>query len=364
LKFEPFALERWLAKPRYDCDINLSTSVIKQFRYNELLSEIPEIPIRIGPTNGYESLREVVSTLYSTVDKNEILITHGAAEANFLLLNYLVDPGDECILLVPNYMQFFGILRGIGAKVNLTYLDSTEGYKPNIEEIKLLTSKKTKVIILTNPNNPTGAKLTEDELKAICDIAEENDAYVIGDEVLSGLEFEGRKSPSVVDIYEKGVSTRSVSKLGLSGLRVGWIAAHDKNIIKGCWAIKDYTSLGSSSITQYIAEIALNRVDIIIKRDQEILRNNVKILMEWVENNKNLISCTSPKAGSTALIQFKFNIDSVEFCRKLIKEQKVVVSPGDYFGAPRSFRILFGTDENILREGLERIGIFLKKLKK
>lgn len=362
MKFEPFELERWLSESRFKCDIDLSASVVTHFKYNELISENDlNMPIRIGPTNGYEALREEISKLYSgVVDAERVLVTHGAAESNFLVLNYLISSGDECIFLVPNYMQVWGILRAIGAKIKLVYLDEKTSYRPNIGEINELISKNTKAVIITNPNNPTGAKLPSNELRAICDIAEDTNAYVIGDEVLCGLEIDGKRNPSPVEIYEKGISTRSVSKLGLSGLRVGWVATRDSATIKGCWMIKDYTSLGNSFFSQHIALVALRNMDKIIQRNRKILSDRVEILMRWVEENKEFVHCIRPEAGSTALVRYKFNINSMEFCRKLAEEEGVAVSPGDYFKAPKSFRILYGTDADKLEAALERITQFLK----
>jgi aspartate/methionine/tyrosine aminotransferase len=363
LKFEQFELERWLSELRFSCDVDLSASVITHFKYNELISEKDlGMSVRIGPTNGTEALREEISKLYrGVVNAEGVLVTHGAAEANFLLLNYLVTRGDECIFLVPNYMQAYGILKAIGAKVKLAYLDERD-YKPNIEEINELVTGKTKAILITNPNNPTGARLTLGELKAICNIAEDANAYVIGDEVLCGLEIDGKRTTSPVEIYEKGISTRSVSKLGLSGLRVGWIATRDPTIAKKCWMIRDYTSLGNSFFNQHVALIALKNMDKIIQRNRKLLSERVEILMKAVEENKILINCKRPQAGSTALIKYNFDVDSVEFSRKLAEKERVAVSPGDYFKAPKSFRILYGIDAERLKTGLERISHFIKTL--
>lgn len=364
LKFRQFELERWLSESRFECDIDLSASVITHFKYNELITEKDlDIPVRIGPTNGTEELRQEISRLYyGVVDPSGVLVTHGAAEANFLLLNCLIAPGDECIFLVPNYMQAKGILEAIGAKVKLVWLDEKRNYHPNIEEINELTSKKTRAILITNPNNPTGSRLTLRELEEICEIAQSVDAYVIGDEVLCGLEIDGEKTKSPVEIYEKGISTRSVSKLGLSGLRVGWIAARDSTIAQKCWSIKDYTSLGNSFFNQRVATIALRKLDLIRERNRKILTHRIEILMNAVEENKEFISCVKPQAGSTALIRYKSSINSIEYCRKLAQKERVAVSPGDYFEAPNRLRILYGTDAEKLEKGLQKIIRFTKSL--
>ena len=366
MKFEPFQLERWLSECRLRCEIDLSSSVITHFKYSELISqEDLNMPVRIGPTNGHEVLRQKISELYQgAVDEDSVLVTHGASEANFLLLNYLIAPRDECILVVPNYMQVWGILRAIGARVKLAYLDENRDYKLDIDGINELISKNTKAILVTNPNNPTGAVLTSDELRGICDLAKVVHAYVIGDEVLSGLEIDGKRSLSPVEIYDRGISTRSLSKLGLSGLRVGWVAARDPAVAKGCWRIRDYTSLGSSFFNQHIAVVALRSLDKIAQRDREILSERVGTLMNWVKENEEFVICVRPKAGATAMVKYKFGIDSTEFCTQLLKEERVAVSPGDYFVVPESFRVLYGTDQSKLKAALERIHKFLERVQK
>jgi aspartate/methionine/tyrosine aminotransferase len=364
LKFEQFALERWLSETRFNCDVDLSASVITHFKYNELVNEKDlDVPVRIGPTNGSEDLRAEISKLYSgTVGSEGVLVTHGAAEANFLLLNCLISPGDECIFVVPNYMQAYGILRSMGARVKLAHLDEKKNYALDLEEIRGQVSKKTKAILVTNPNNPTGARLTIKELKTLCGVAEEAKAYVIADEVLSGLEIDGTRTVSAVEIYEKGISTRSVSKLGFSGLRVGWIAARDHAIAKKCWMIRDYTSLGNSFFNQHVALMALRNIGMVSKRNRSLLSNRVETLIRGIKENRSFLSCTKPKAGSTALVKYKPDTDSVEFCRSLAKKEGVAVSPGDFFKAGKSFRILYGTDAEKLKTGLRRIGRFVRNV--
>lgn len=362
MRFQPFKLERWLSESRFECDVDLSASVITHLKFNELIQEKDlDAPVRIGPTNGIPALREEISKLYSgVVQADGVLVTHGCAEANFLLLNYLVSQDDECIFLVPNYMQAKGILEGLGAKVRLVSLNKNNFYHPDVSRINELASRKTKAILITNPNNPTGARLTSKELEAICDIAHSVDAFVIGDEVLSGLEIDGTRTFSPVEIYEKGISTRSVSKLGLSGLRIGWIAARNPEIARKCWSLRDYTSLGNSYFNQRVALAALNKFDWIAERNRKILISRRKILMHSIKENADVITCTEPKAGATCLMSYKTSANSVDYCRKLAIEERVAVSPGDYFEAPRTFRILYGTDEEKLKTGLGRICRFTR----
>jgi aspartate/methionine/tyrosine aminotransferase len=357
MKLEPFQLERFLAEYREPAAHSLASSVITQFHYNELISEADlDMRVRIGPMNGPEALREEISNLYSSVTKDGILVTHGAAEANFLFLNYMLDHRDECIIVVPNYMQVFGVAKATGAKVTLSTLLEQDGYRLNTEELKELVNKRTKLVLVTNPNNPTGVRHTRQEVQAVCDIASEVDAYVLADEVLRGTEMDGMPTSSPVDLYERGIATRSLSKLGLSGLRVGWIATRDAEIARGCWSYKDYTTLGNSYFNQHIALTVLTRLPEIINRDRRLLKENLAVFWRWLDGNRSYLNCVKPQAGATVFPRYVFDMDSVQFCKTVLAESKVLLAPGDYFNGPGRFRALFaGHATETLQHILDRL---------
>jgi aspartate/methionine/tyrosine aminotransferase len=357
MKLEPFRLERFLAAYREPAAYSLASSVITQFQYNELISEADlDMRVRIGPMNGPEALREAISNLYSSVTKDGILVTHGAAEANFILLNYLLDHRDECIIVVPNYMQVFGVAKATGANVTRSTLLEQDGYRLNTEELKEQVNERTKLILITNPNNPTGIRHARREVQAVCDIASEVGAYVLADEVLRGTEMDGMPTSSPVDLYERGIATRSLSKLGLSGLRVGWIATHDEEIARGCWSYKDYTTLGNSFLNQHVALRVLTRLPEIMERDRRLLRENLAVMWRWLDANRSYVNCVKPQAGATVFPRYSFDLDSVQFCKTVLEESKVLLAPGDYFNGPGRFRALFaGHSTETLQHILDRL---------
>ena len=364
MKIRPFGLERWL--PTHPCEYDLAGSVVKSLKLRELAKEIDaDIELMHGPTKGAEELREGVSALYSNADKDNVLITHGAAEANFLVLSYLLEPGDEVIIGgIPTYLQTLGITEAFGAKARFFFLNEQEDYRADIDCLNERVSRKTKMIIIVNPNNPTGARFSASEIYNICEIARGVDAYVLADEVLRYTEMNGVLSPSPVEIYEKGISTGSLSKIGLAGLRTGWIVS-DEGLIEKFWAQKDYTTLACPILSDYVSMIALQNENMkrIIQRARRILKENLKILSNWLGENKHFIKCVIPSAGATAFPRYEFNIDSVELCIKLLNEKSVLLSPGDYFMAQKHFRILYGgVDKETLKIGLERISDFFNTL--
>ena len=369
MEFKDFELERWLPIGGKKCDYNLAGATPPTLRFKDLIDEFDlNRKIGYGYTKGSDELRERISGLYSSIDKENVVVTHGACEADFLILNYLLNKGDEMVLLAPTYLASYGIANVIGAKVKLFFLKEEDNYKLNVEELHEFLSKKTKVIFVTNPNNPTATKLSADAVKALSEIAEDLDCFLVFDEALKGLEIDGVSSPSPIDLYEKGVSTRSLSKLGLGGLRIGWVAAN-KEIVDGCWAVKDYTTLGISGLSEYLASIALKEenVERIIEMNRKNLRNRLKILNNWIEDTREALSLVPVEAGAAAFPRYEADADSVELAERLLEEERVLVSPGDYFLSPKHFRMNYAGHsttytETTFKAALDRISRFLKQI--
>lgn len=364
MKIKHFELERWL--PTHFCEYDLAGSVVKSLKLKEVVNKIDvDMELMHGPTNGCEELRNSVSALYSNVDRDNVLIVNGTTEGNFLSLSYLLEPGDEVIVGgIPTYLQSVGLAEALGAKVKFFYLDAHKNYRVKIESLNEMVSKKTKMIIIISPNNPTGSRFLENEIHGICEVAKDVGAYVLADEVLRYTELDGVPSLSPAEIYDKGISTGSLSKLGLAGLRTGWLVA-DKELIKEMWAQKDYTTLANPILSDSISMIALRKENIrrIVQRARRICKENLEILCKWLAENKHVLKCVTPSAGAVAFPRYEFNMDSVQFCKKLMNEKSVLLTPGDYFRAPKHFRIQYGgVDKETLKIVLERLNDFFKNL--
>jgi aspartate/methionine/tyrosine aminotransferase len=363
MRYEPFELERWLSthKAKY----NLSGLGPPSVRLSEIVSpQELDKELLYGNTQGSEELRTLIAQTYGKIESNNVLVTTGTAEANYLTLTSLVEPGDEAIMIVPTYMQAYGLVRALGAQVKLVHLDEKQNYKVPIEELKNALSSKTKLIFYTNPNNPTGATMQRADVEAICELAEDKRAFVVCDEVLRGLEMNGALSTSPVDIYEKGISTGSLSKLGIRGIRIGWLAAPDSKTIQQTWSLKDYTTLSHSGLSENIASAAMkpDRLDWLRERARKSFRDGRKLLVHWVKENSNVLGCVLPSAGGSAFPLYSANIDSVVLAESLLKQEDVLVAPGAYFGSDRHFRIKFVPDDmQKLLEGFARVGRFLRR---
>ena len=363
MKYEPFELERWLAskKGKY----NLSGLGPPPVRLSELTDpKAVDDELLYGDTRGSLQLRDLIASNYSGLSAENVLVTTGTAEANFLTLTSLLDRGDEVIIIVPTYMQAYGLARGLGAQVKLILTSDEENNSIPLEKLKSSITHKTKAIFYTNPNNPTGSIISEAAVRAICEVADEYGSYVVCDEVLRGLEMDGGLTISPASIYEKGISTASVSKLGIRGIRIGWLSSPDNGIVREAWKLKDYTTLSHSGMSEKIATIAMQpeKLNWLRKKAVESFREGRALLMKWINENPQVLSCVTPAAGGSAFPRYRMRMDSTSFGEALLKEEEVLIAPGTCFGSDNHFRIKFVTDnQSKLLEAFGRISRFLQR---
>jgi hypothetical protein len=233
----------------------------------------------------------------------------------------------------------------------------------DVDELKTLVTQKTRAIIICNPNNPTGARLNEATLDAICGIAAGVGAWVIGDEIYRGAEREADDTPSVWGRYERAVVSSGLSKAyGLPGLRIGW-AVGPPALIADLWAIHDYTTIAPGGINDRLARIALapDRRALLLARTRGIVRANYPLMKRWIEKQDGL-SHIAPEAGAIVLVRHTHPFRSSDLAARLREEQSVLVVPGDFFDLDGYFRIGFGSDPKHLTSSLALIGEFLSSI--
>jgi aspartate/methionine/tyrosine aminotransferase len=361
MKLEPFELERWLLQ---ECEYDIASAGITKLKLREVVTELDfDMLLNYGITNGSKQIRKEIAALYAGVDEAQILVTSGTAEANLLAVYRLLEPADEVVAVLPAYMQNVGLAKSLGATVKVCFLEEEEGYRLDVSKLKAQVSKRTKLILLVNPNNPTGAVISVDEMRAVCDAAEGVGAWVLCDGALRGLEAEGEPAATPVEFYERGIATGSLSKIGLTGLRIGWLIGQER-LIEDCWAYKDYTTLCHSGIGEVLATEALKPKNIsrYFERGKAVIRAHRQILSKWIEEHEGLVYWVPPKGGHTAFPGYNLDVDSETLCRRLLKERGVLVSPGDYFGSAKHLRVRHSCDTQTLEEGLQRLGDFLTSL--
>ena len=352
-------------------EYNLSESGVHPMYVGELLREVPQsaeqlLKQELGypQSNGTPELRRAIADLYPGSTPDHVLVTNGTSEANFLSILNLVEPDDEILLMLPNYMQIWGISRAFRGNVRTFQLSEKKQWHIDFEEIERLATKRTKLIVVCNPNNPTGAILSESEMDGLIDVARSSDAWLLSDEVYQGAERTAHRTPSFWGRYEKAIITNGLSKAyGLPGLRIGWIVA-PSDLIAQFWAYHDYTTIGAGMISNYLATIALSPAvrEKILTRTRRILQNNYPILEGWIRHHAEFFSMIEPQAGAIAYFRYNLPINSTQLVEQLRDKKSVLVVPGDHFGMGPYLRIGYGSPADYLTAGLDRIADLLRSL--
>ena len=369
MKIEHFQMERMQSTWENEVEYNLSESGVHPLALSEFLSageirELQKIPLGYSQSNGTRELREQIASLYPGAGPDHILATAGSSEANYLLMWSLIEPGDEVVFMLPNYMQMWGLVRGFGAELKPLWLRESLDWAPDLDDLKKLVTPKTKLIIITNPNNPTGAVLSREAMSGIVEAAGRVGVWIVSDEVYQGAERTGGPTPSFWGMYDRTVVVNGLSKAyGLPGIRMGWIAG-PKDFIAKTWPYHDYTTISPSVLSDRIARIALapaNR-EKIIKRTRGIIRKNFPVLESWLNKRSGLFSFVPPRAGAIAFARYALKINSTELVTRLIKEKSTLIVPGDHFEMDRYLRFGFGSEPAYLEKGLARVGELLAKI--
>ena len=368
MEIEEFALERIQSLYENTVELNLSDSGVHPLCLNDLLSdaemrELQALELGYGWTNGAVSLREAIAALYERRTPDEIIVTNGSAEANFLLVMSLLNPDDEIVVFTPNYLQIWGWARALGVNVKAVRHHADADWQPRLAELEEAISGKTRLITICNPNNPTGAIMSPEGMRELVRIADRHDIYLHADEVYKGSELHGPECESFLDIYDKAIVTNGLSKaMALPGLRIGWLAGPAEDI-RTAWKNKDYTSITTSAISEYVAERVLKPElrSGILQRSRKILRQNLALLQDWIDANADLVSLIPPKAGGMAFVRYHFEANSTELVHRLRDEKGVLLLPGDVYGLDGYFRIGIGSPRSHLEPGLERIADYMRK---
>lgn len=368
MKLEQFQMERMQSTWENIVRYNLSESGVQPASLGDLIPDAKEreelLSIELGysQSNGTPELRRAIAAIYPAATEANVIATIGTAEANFLIAWMLMEPGDEVVMMLPNYMQLWGLVRALGAEIKPLPLIEEIEWAPDLDALDRAVSPKTRLIALCNPNNPTGAILTEQEMDRIVDAARRAGAWLLVDEVYRGAELERAATSSFWGKYEKLIVTSGLSKAyGLPGLRIGWILSTPE-LVANAWSYHDYTTIGPGPASDFLARVALrpeNRVKL-LERTRTILNANYPILREWAEVNE--FTFVPPQAGAIGYLRYYLDIGSLEFSERLRQEKSVLVVPGEHFLMGKYLRIGFGGNADHLREGLELISGFIEEL--
>ena len=366
---EPFKVEIWMNEWETRCTYNLAETCVASISVEELLalsggsaddlSGLLSMKLTYGDIEGSPRLRTAIANLYTNQCAENITVTHGTIAANMLVHKAIVEPDDHVLSIVPTYQQHYSIPKSIQADVTTLALREEDGFLPNLEALKASVKPNTKLIAFTNPNNPTGALIERPMLEDMVDIADSVGAYLLCDEVYRGTAQVGDgMSPSIVDLYSKGISTAGMSKVfSLAGLRVGWVIA-PQEVREQVLIHRDYDTISVGMINDHFAAIALEHADKVLARSHEITRGNLALLEAWIAKEPK-VSWVKPRAGTTAMLKLNIPVTAREFCIDLVTKTGVMLTPGDAFDMEGYARIGFANDKQTLTEGLAALSEYL-----
>lgn len=370
MKIEPFLLERWMTRHETHVKYDIAESGILPLSTRDLLAFEPEsarsataeallqLPLGYSEARGTLALRTALASTYRSVSPDQILVTTGAIEANYLLFNVLLDAGDHVIAPYPAYQQLYSVPRAIGCEVSLWRVGPETNYRYDVDALEKLITPRTRLIIINTPHNPTGAMLSPADAARVYAMAEAVGAWVISDEAYRWLSVPGGDpfAPPVVDMGSRGISVGTLSKpYGLPGLRIGWIAA-PAELVERCWAMRDYISLSPGKLNDALACLALRHHDKIVARNREIITANLAAASAWIESRRDVLSWTPPRGGLLALLKYNLPVESLLLADTLATEYSVMLAPGSAFGYEHHLRLGIGQRPDIFAQGLIEAG--------
>jgi aspartate/methionine/tyrosine aminotransferase len=378
MRIDLFKMERTQCLYENEVEFNLSESGVMPMRVEELFEGspgpgwLPQARLKYPPSRGSDTLRDRIALFYGAgATRDHVMVTNGGSEANYVAFWALLEKGDSAAIMIPNYLQTWGLARAYAGKaVPFRLVESRKGggvrWALDLDGLERAVTRRTKVILVTHPNNPTGSILTDEEMNAVVRVARRSGAWIVSDEVYRGAELSGTTTPTFWGRHDKVLITAGLSKaFGLPGLRTGWIVGPPRTIARLC-SYHDYLTLTPTFLSNRFAEIVMEpaRRETILERTRGILRRNLPRLEAWIRTHDDIFGYVPPQAGAIALVRYDLPISSVALFERLRRDRSVLITPGAHFGIGRYIRIGYGDDADHLEAGLDRIDATLAQVRR
>jgi capreomycidine synthase len=367
MQFAEFKLGTWFNKYYFDTEIVLCVSGVEEFSMGEIrelahlsYEEMDKIVFKDSPSYGAPGIRNAIAQRWRQGDADQVMVTHGSSEAMFLVMNGMLQAGDEVVVLTPCYQPLLAIPEALGCTVKCWQLRPEKQFVPDIAELKQLLSPRTRMVVVNFPNNPTGATLTESQYCELIDAIAEVNAYLLWDAAFTELAYCASPLPDPATSYARTITLGTLTKTyGLGGLRVGWCLAPPDVLVRSVRA-RDYITLNLSPLIEYIGQKVVENIDVLLDIRLQQARENLALLASWVEQHSDRITWACPQGGVSAFIKFEWIGDVEDFCLRLAHEHGVFLLPGACFGYPEYVRLGFGGPTHELEKGLARISQMLE----
>ncbi len=351
MQITPFRIEEYFAKYEFTAKYLLSSSDAESRTIADLLSLEPSahdafLKHWCGYTEapGAPWLRETLTSLYENIRPDDIIVVAAAEEAIFLFYHALLGPADHAIVETPCYESAFSLVKSTGASVSAWQRQPENSWAHDLAALESLIQANTRAIYINTPHNPTGLLMPLPVLKRILELASKQGIYVFSDEVYRELEhIPATRLPAACDLYERAVSLSSVSKTyGLPGLRLGWLASRDPQILKKCIDLKFYTTICSSAPSEFLTDLALRHREKIVARNRQLTLRNLHLLSGFLARHSRLFSWTPPNASPIGFVRFEPPQDVLQFCESVVQQSGVLLLPGTFYEQPRHIRFGYG----------------------
>jgi hypothetical protein len=362
MAIELFEMERMQSTWENLVDYDMSESGVRPLTLGELvdmgfdLDGFLDQPLGYSQSNGTIELRERLAAIYHGASVEQIEVTNGTSEANYLIALSQLRPGDQVAMEVPNYMQMPGVARSLGANVRTFHLRQDTGWEPDWDEFDRAVTPKTRLLYLSNPNNPTGSVLSDGAVSRIVSRCETTGTWILADEVYLGAEIARPRTKSFWGLSDRVIVTSGLSKAyGIPGVRIGWLVA-PRIVAAECWTQHDYLTIGPNKMSDRIARVAVDNRERCYARTRAILECNLPIAREWIASFGGCLTWREPQAGAIGLVRYDAPARSIELAERVRVNQSTLIVPGAHVGLEGHLRIWLGGREDFLREGLRRIG--------
>ena len=352
MKISDFKLERYFARHEFKAPYLLCCSDCESLSINDLLAfeagaaeAFENLWLGYTESSGHPDLREAISKIYARISPDEVLVHAGAEEAIFNFMNVVLAPEDHIIVHEPGYQSLAEVARSIGCRVTAWVGDPAQNWRLDMDFLKDHLQPNTRVVVVNCPHNPTGYLMSRNEFEAIIELSQQQGFHIFSDEVYRFLEYDPEtRLPALCDRDDRGVSLGVMSKsFGLAGLRIGWIASRNRDLLKRMAAFKDYTTICNSAPSEFLATVALRHKDPIVKRNLRIIKENLSELNAFFNRHTDRFQWLPPRAGPIAFPGWSGDGAVEQFCRDLLEKTGVLLLPGIlYRGDFQHFRIGFG----------------------
>lgn len=367
MKIKPFQLERYFAQYEFTAKYLLSCSDCEPLQLSEVLEMANSESLKLWnnlklaytESSGHPLLKEEIAKLHTSISPDEINVMV-PEEAIFVAMNCILKKGDHVVCTFPGYQSLYEIANSLACEVSGWQPNYKRGCKFDVEELKALIRKDTKLVVINFPHNPTGATISKNELIEIIELCRQNNTLLFSDEMYRFLEYDEKdRLPSACDLYENAISLFGMSKsFALPGLRIGWLSSKNQKLVKEIGDFKDYTTICNNAPSEILSIIALQNKQQILERNLQIISENLKLLDTFFKIHDKLFSWTRPIAGPISFPELNANIPVEEFCKKLVEQEETMLLPATVYGFEGNF-FRIGFARTNLNEGLKRLENFI-----